>query len=526
MRKKLIAGFLCCLLLAVLPCAVFADNDTAGGAQSLAGGIVAFRLEQDGASTVQEWIDGALTDGAGRTSEWWVIALSQSGETYDFTRYAAALDAYLAENAVRSPVERQRCALAFAASGWTGHPFVADALSGTVGEQGIMSWVYGLHFAANGLDCGHSSDEIIGRLLELRLEDGGWAVSGDESDVDVTAMVLQALAPFRGEERVDAALADGLELLSARQTAAGGFRSYGVENAESTAQVLIALAALEIDPETDSRFLKDAPATEALASFRMEDGGFRHIPEGEYSAVATVQAYCAAVALLRMEEGRGPFFTLDAEPAENLPAPVYTPGGPGSGEGAPTDGNAPEDGSSGEKSSGWAGWVLGGCALLACGVLIILRKKKAALLCAALTLAFVLLALLTGCGSSVPPEDAAGCAVITVRCDTVAGKSEDLPADGCILPETEVAFAEGETVFDLLLRAAKDARIPVDSLNTGGTAYVSGIYSLYEFDYGGSSGWIFRVNGETPSQSCDSVPLKDGDRVEWLYTCDMGNDLG
>ena len=41
MRKKLIAGFLCCLLLAVLPCAVFADNDTAGGAQSLAGGIVA-----------------------------------------------------------------------------------------------------------------------------------------------------------------------------------------------------------------------------------------------------------------------------------------------------------------------------------------------------------------------------------------------------------------------------------------------------------------------------------------------------
>ena len=65
----------------------------------------------------------------------------------------------------------------------------------------------------------------------------------------------------------------------------------------------------------------------------------------------------------------------------------------------------------------------------------------------------------------------------------------------------------------------------VEGEGAGGMVYVSGIGYLYEFDYGDLSGWMYRVNGETPSVGCAEYALSDGDQVEWLYTCDLGNDL-
>ena len=548
MMKKLISVILCLLLLAGLPCAVFAENDTVGEARSLAGGIVAFRMNRDGAADVQDWLDGALTENAGVSAEWWVIALRQAGAGGDYGSYAAALDRYLTENRIPGAVARQRYALALAALGWTDHPFVADALGSTVGEQGIVSWLYGLHFTANGLSCGYEPEELIGTLLDLRLPDGGWAIQGETSDVDVTAMVVQALAPYRSgtsdaADGVDEAVEAALGLLSGRQLADGGYESYGKENAESAAQVILALTALGIDPETDGRFVKDASVVDALLSFREDGGGFRHTADGEENETATVQAYCAAVALLRLREGRGSFFALDGEKTA-LPPPVYTSGGSGTG-GEPSGGAAgTEDGQSGADMSGgasgeapvsgggkifgavpvWVGWGLGILVLAAAGVLALQRKNRWAIAAGVLAAALLLLTLLGRTGGADAPSAPAGTAVITIRCDTVAGE-KGLPKDGCILPETEYEFAEGETVCGLLLRAAKEYRIPVENRSTGGTAYIAGIYSLYEFDFGGGSGWIYRVNGETPSVGSDSCPLRDGDRVEWLYTRDMGGDL-
>ena len=56
-------------------------------------------------------------------------------------------------------------------------------------------------------------------------------------------------------------------------------------------------------------------------------------------------------------------------------------------------------------------------------------------------------------------------------------------------------------------------------------AYVSGIGNLYEFDFGGLSGWVYSVNGRMPSVSCGEYVLSDGDKIEWMYTCDLGNDV-
>ena len=56
-------------------------------------------------------------------------------------------------------------------------------------------------------------------------------------------------------------------------------------------------------------------------------------------------------------------------------------------------------------------------------------------------------------------------------------------------------------------------------------AYIAGINYLYEFDFGELSGWTYRVNGEVPSVGCDKYELKDGDKVEWIYTCELGKDI-
>ena len=55
--------------------------------------------------------------------------------------------------------------------------------------------------------------------------------------------------------------------------------------------------------------------------------------------------------------------------------------------------------------------------------------------------------------------------------------------------------------------------------------YVAGISHLYEFDFGNLSGWMYRVNGFFPDVACGEYQLSDGDRIEWLYTCDLGRDL-
>lgn len=61
---------------------------------------------------------------------------------------------------------------------------------------------------------------------------------------------------------------------------------------------------------------------------------------------------------------------------------------------------------------------------------------------------------------------------------------------------------------------------------SGATAYVQGIDNLYEFDKGSGSGWMYSVNGKFPNRSAGIWPLSPGDDIRWLYTEDLGKDLG
>ena len=137
---------------------------------------------------------------------------------------------------------------------------------------------------------------------------------------------------------------------------------------------------------------------------------------------------------------------------------------------------------------------------------------------------------------NTPPEEQATTCSISIVCSTVLdhldwltpGKEDILPAGGVMLAATEVEPQEGETVFSLLQRVTRENGIPMEANFTPGTgsAYVEGIGNLYEFDCGQRSGWLYFVNGISPGYSCSEYTLKPGDRVEWIYTCDLGQDVG
>lgn len=105
------------------------------------------------------------------------------------------------------------------------------------------------------------------------------------------------------------------------------------------------------------------------------------------------------------------------------------------------------------------------------------------------------------------------------------GKESFVPSDGVILPASEIKITEGDTAFDILKKVCADHSIQLEYTYSAGfgTYYVEGIHQLYEKDCGGKSGWLYRVNGEFPSVGCSSYELHDGDTVEFLYTCDMGD---
>jgi hypothetical protein len=107
-------------------------------------------------------------------------------------------------------------------------------------------------------------------------------------------------------------------------------------------------------------------------------------------------------------------------------------------------------------------------------------------------------------------------------------KHELVPNDGVILAATPVSFHGGESVFNVLQREMKRAGIHMEFENTPiyNSAYIEGINNLYEFDVGELSGWMYRVNGWYPNYGCSRYQLKDGDVIEWHYTCDLGRDLG
>ena len=182
-------------------------------------------------------------------------------------------------------------------------------------------------------------EDLIQVILDAQLADGGWAITGDTGDSDMTGMALQSLAPYySAREDVRAAADRAVALLSAKQNDDGSYSTFAgggklVPTSESTAQIIVALSALGIDAGADPRFVKNGnSAVDALCDYYVDGGGFRHLSDGERDGMATEQGYYALTAYFRFLQGQTPLYDMtdvidrggDAEASEST-QPVPQP---------------------------------------------------------------------------------------------------------------------------------------------------------------------------------------------------------
>ena len=136
-----------------------------------------------------------------------------------------------------------------------------------------------------------------------------------------------------------------------------------------------------------------------------------------------------------------------------------------------------------------------------------------------------------------PKEPKPVTVTLEIRCDTLSSDMSKLenpaiedyiPADGTILERSTYKGTTDNTVFDALNTLCRNNDIQLEFSYTPiyESYYIEGINYLYEFDGGNLSGWMYKVNGWFPNYGCSSYYLSDGDVIEWVYTCDLGKDVG
>ena len=289
-------------------------------------------------------LDQGLTDTAcAYGNEWAVLAVARDGglSPEKAAMYYASVEATVKElkSDTLDPTyatTNERVALAISAIGKdpqdvAGYNLLQPlANMDYINGQGVNAAVYALLAfdakqyeipAAKAGETQTTREGLIQKILDAQLSDGGWDYSGIGADPDMTAMVLQALAPYcSSNAAVQVAVDRGLSALSAIQNPDGTYSSWGYTSSYSLAQVLTALSILKVDPLTDSRFIKNGRTViDALGDFYVPGEGFKgNIDDTAVAAGANVQVAYALVAYQRYVGGRNSLYDMrDAEAEEN-----------------------------------------------------------------------------------------------------------------------------------------------------------------------------------------------------------------
>ncbi|MDD6071852.1 MAG: hypothetical protein PUC12_13745 [Clostridiales bacterium] len=266
--------------------------------------------------------------------EWSVIALSRAGveDVKWYHTYYSNLCETVKEKGVMlhatKSTENSRVILALTAIGANpenveGYNLLEPLADiNYVGKQGINGYIYALialdsgkynipELQSDGVQ--NTREGMISAILDRALPDGGWGLSDNTMEVDITAMAIQALAPYYSTRTdVKTAVDKGLEVLSDAQQADGGFVCYGSLTTESCAQVICALSALGRDADTDESFIKNGNSVlDAMLSFYDgATGGFKHIASGTVDGMASEQAAYTLVAYDRFKNNENSLYSM------------------------------------------------------------------------------------------------------------------------------------------------------------------------------------------------------------------------
>lgn len=270
-------------------------------------------------------------------SEWDVLALALAGEIIP-SSYLQGLEQLLQEQKgeFRKVTDYERIVLTLSAIGQDPRDFAGYDLIEKIynHERMTMQGINGLAFALLALDSKNypvpddalwDRERLLEYILAQQNKDGGFSLSENQelSDVDLTAMVLQALVHYKDRPDVQSAIDRALVWLSDQQHEQGGYMNAdGEVNSESIAQVIIALTGLGIDPVSDARFVKeDGNLVDQLLSFATSDGGFAHVHGEQSNDMATEQAALALLALKRMKTNASFLYDMRTNEVDRVTLP-------------------------------------------------------------------------------------------------------------------------------------------------------------------------------------------------------------
>ena len=256
--------------------------------------------------------------------EWLILALARGGiisgtdtsgvaATYLENAYSVLRD--MRDTKMSQPTDYARVTLAMSALGIEAPESVLDVVRDydRVTAQGINAVSYALlALDSRPYDKDDTTlrNSYVAFLLNNACDKGGWVYGGDKNstaDVDMTAMVIQALAPYYGDAQVKTAVDSALKVLKSMQKSTGGFSTYGTYNAESTAQVIVALTALGIDP---TKWTSADPIDALLHFYDASASMFRHTTNGKADQMATEQAAYALVAYNRFVSSQNRLYDM------------------------------------------------------------------------------------------------------------------------------------------------------------------------------------------------------------------------
>ena len=533
--------------------------------------------------------------------EWAIIGLARSDASMSTNYYSSYYDrvvAYVDRNinaygqlhTVKS-TENARVALAVTAIGKdprnVGDHNLLTALNDVtyVNQQGVNGPIWALLALDSKNYDAPGREALITSILGQQFKDGGWAVTPEGStpattaDVDMTAMAIQALAPYYNTRKdVKDAVDKALICLSGKQLEDGRFQSWGTTNSESAAQVVVALSALGIDADKDTRFVKSGnSALDGLLSFAVKTGGFGH-DDNVVNQMATEQAYYALAAYDRFDRKANRLYDMrDVVPMEDVDVQgvidlinnigyvdEYS-------YNRIADARSAYDNLSAADKAKVTNYSILEDAEDAYKT--ILRKKQSErykelkahyddLLndktkkygtAAKKKLASILQQAQTDMNAAVSCErveeifqkamsdlDAVkpGDIEVTFRLIGALEATQDvnltsdsyLPEYVTWVPTKTYALQENATVYDLFTEAMKDAglRYIGAESNYVSTIYAPsclGGYALSEFTNGTRSGWMYTVNGTHVNKGLQYWTLNDGDVVIWHYVNDYAHEV-
>ncbi|WP_062049407.1 prenyltransferase/squalene oxidase repeat-containing protein [Bacillus sp. JCM 19034] len=279
---------------------------------------------------IQSAIDAAsdylLTDAIG---DWAAVALNRAGKEIP-EQYLEQVKETLRERngEFRNITDYERITLGILAAGADptdieGYNLVEQIYNGNLTRQGLNGVAFGLIALDSGNfeipeDAEWDRERIISHLLAEQHENGGWGWNGVDDDIDTTAMVIAALAPYQSQSDVKESIDAALNYIENNTTL--------IDNSSTAAQVIIALASIGIEAN-QYEFEKNGESlklVEYLISYQNEDGGFywKNGYGSDSDVFSTDQALRGLVAYqlyLQGEEGLYHFSIAEEEVPEEEP---------------------------------------------------------------------------------------------------------------------------------------------------------------------------------------------------------------